>query len=117
MKTSKITFKTLKRIIKESLEPETIDDVKVGDILYTLWGYDMIIVDFYQVISRTPSTLLVRPLEAHMDGGFTGYCTPIRNKFKGDKTIRVRRSTYGIKIENHYARIWDGKPIMYDHLD
>lgn len=45
----------IKRELKESRSSKTPDQVQVGDIFVSSWGYDQTNIDFYQVIGKTPS--------------------------------------------------------------
>ncbi len=97
-----------------------MQDVKIGDIFYSSWGYDQTNITYYQVISRTKSFANLREIEGKtVDGdGWRGKVIPVKDRFKGE-TIRRKicdgyDGTVIFKIESYeYARPWDGKPQNY----
>jgi len=94
-------------------------DYQVGDILTASWGYDMVNVDFWQVVAvPSPKTILVRPVaqKCTSDGWLSGHTVPVPGQFT-DKAVLRKVSTGGYVISLHYARKWSGKPEFYDHAD
>ncbi len=47
-----------------------IGQAHVGDIFHCMWGYDMIINDFYEVVSvsKTGKSVITRKIATHVDG-------------------------------------------------
>jgi predicted carbohydrate-binding protein with CBM5 and CBM33 domain len=96
---------------------------KVGDILYSSWGYEQTNVFFYQVIEVKPSgkSIVVRQLEPYATYDaqrMTGTKVAIKDAFIGPALLkRVKQfaaENYGIKIESFaWAWPWDGKPKSY----
>lgn len=90
--------------------------LKIGDILYSSWGYDQTNVDFYQVIDVLNKTIKIREIESAMpqgeDGFMTGNIIPVKDKFTKEKTLLKRVLPDNcIKITSFsWARLWDGKP-------
>jgi len=89
---------------------------KVGDILYSTWGYEQTNVDFYQVLSVTNSTIKIQPIRSHLVESFTGYnhVAPIPNStfgtIKNKKPNRTGENVY-VKIDSFsVATLWDGSP-------
>ena len=41
-------------------EPQTIEEIKVGDVWYSSWGYDQTNVDFYKVIKKSNKMIWLR---------------------------------------------------------
>jgi hypothetical protein len=100
-------------------DPTTWDE---GDILVTSGGYNMVLIYFYKIIKKVGTkSFIVRQLKQKKvsGNGWQGECVPIENEFdQSEKEITVRINKYNsLKIEDHYARLWDGKPEHYDHLD
>lgn len=97
-------------------------DLKVGDILYTSWGYDQTNVDYYQVVRTTPCTVDIRPIASDVtDTGFMqGSSLPIKDHFTGDVIRGKRVSPCGngaggvepsIYMTSYsHAWRWDGRP-------
>lgn len=105
--------------LKKKLEQETKAPLKVGDILYSSWGYDQTNIDWYQVVSVTKSgkSVKIRKLKdkktSDGDLSMSGKTTPLKNKFDG-KEMSKKIQMYGgkpyVKIESYaHAYLWDGK--------
>ena len=110
--------------------------VKVGDIFYFSFGYDMTIYSFFQVVSVTENSC--RVVEIGKD--FLGY-NSFYERFKvetGKKhapksnSIWIKNQTDGdvkrtqipswskevyLKFDNHYARLYDGREVEENHWD
>ncbi len=94
-------------------------EYKVGTILHSSWGYDMVIVDFYKVVRNTGKTLtLERMGKSYVTGGgMRGECVPAPGK---GETINRRINKHGwVKgyYDSEYLSKWDGTPCFYDHMD
>lgn len=89
-------------------------DFKVGDMLYSSWGYDQTNIDFYQVTAITAAGLTIREVEKHVVGGqgtHTELVAPLPNQFAGEPMKKRAAPNGSVKI-NSYERAhkWDGKP-------
>jgi len=91
--------------------------LKVGDILYTSWGYDQTNVEWFQVVEVKPSgkTVIIREIcgqDAGDAGWMCGHTMPLKDRFvKNSKpmTKRVRKGEI-ITIDSvRNAYKWDGK--------
>jgi hypothetical protein len=104
---------------KESAELELREapTAKVGDVLYTSWGYEQSNVDFYEVVAVSGQMATVREIQKRVvdrgqyDNGIIGD----RGAYVGPpKRVRVQKSyragEYHLKIDDHHAWQWDGKP-------
>ena len=105
---------------------KTAQEVEVGDIIYTVWGYSMVLVDFYQVAERKKASIKLEKLQTVIvDGdGMQGTSAPIdkpdeRNDIDG-KLFRIG-TKYDKKavcqINGHTAYYYDGEPKSFDHMD
>ena len=100
---------------------------KVGDILYSSWGYSMTIVNWYQVIAVTPKMITVAEIESRLvDGdGMRGTSKPLPLAFKRKHydwdavqfTRKVKDDRYIQINESETAQRWDGEPKYHDHWD
>ncbi|MFR0774947.1 MAG: hypothetical protein ACLSH3_14725 [Alistipes finegoldii] len=65
--------------------------LRVGDILYSSWGWEQTNIDFYQVIAIRGSAVDLRQLDQRTteDGYMCGTTVPLPDVFKG------KRRTYG----------------------
>lgn len=101
---------------------KTAQDVEVGDILYTSWGYDMTIVDFYRVTERKKASIRLEALAHKAVSGEPGNneIVPI-DKVVPDENVDgklFRLTKYGVcQIDGHTARYWNGKPKYYNTYD
>jgi hypothetical protein len=97
-----------------------------GDIVSRSWGYDMTIVDYYEVLSVTPSGKTVNVCKidsAHLEhesegmGYGAGKCVPIKGSGCREAiTCRVA-SADSVCVRGDHAYKWDGKPDHYNHND
>ena len=102
---------------------------KVGDILYSSWGYSMTIVGFYKVVKVSPSgkSVSVQKLENKVvegEPGYDGYVVPSEVEESGSDTFyKNKRATpygagYQIKVDSsEYASTWDGRKKYFNFMD
>ena len=100
-------------------DPSTWD---VGDILVAQWGYDMTIVDFYEITKITGShkTFTLKNLKNKIvsGNGMQGTCVPEEGKYENDKELRARVTKYNrAKVDGEYLSLWSGKPVHFDHMN
>lgn len=96
---------------------------KVGDIVYTSWGYDQTNIDFYQVVKVTKASVKLQRIAATVESstGYDDYLTPLKDKFltaaehswrKNAFTTRFKLDESGIgyscRADDHTAWLWDG---------
>ena len=87
--------------------------LRVGDILYSSWGWEQTNIDFYQVIAIRGSAVDLRQLDQRTteDGYMCGTTVPLPDVFKG-KTHTHRLSKNYIRIDScRTAWKWDGQPL------
>lgn len=101
--------------IKSGAQPRRL---KVGDILYTSWGYDQTNVDFYQVIGLVGNASVdIRQIKAVKDGpdGIYYRLMPVPDQFIGTVMWCKRVSPYdgkSVKIDRQTAYLWDGRSVQ-----
>jgi len=90
---------------------------KVGDILYSSWGYDQTNIDFYEIVRVTGSMVVVRKLEKRVvrSSGSTDYVVPVPGQYSGAPLRRKFgpgwRGGVAISINTFAgAYTWDGTP-------
>lgn len=94
--------------------------IEVGSILVTSWGYDQTNREFFKVIDKKgKQTLIVQEVEqisanTGNEPAMTGKSLPGEAFTKNSKpyTIRVSHGNH-VKIEGHYASVWDGLPVSW----
>ena len=87
--------------------------LKVGDVLYTSWGYDQTNVDFYEVVETKAKSVVVckigsREVEAKQN---LSYVAAVTGKCYGKSSVHRVGEGNSVKIDDHYAHKWDGKPV------
>ena len=106
-----------KRIARRKAEKAAYtQDLNVGDIYASSWGYEQTNVSFYQVIEvKGKCTIVLREIAQKTiegsEGNMSCHVTAVQDKFLNDKTIQKRVSNNRVKItscENAYK--WDGRP-------
>ena len=94
------------------------EDVQIGDVLYTSWGYDMTIVDFYKVIERKAKSIKLQRIEGkRIDGKVVPTDKPMTDKNVDGKLFRIGNYGSVCKIESRYAYYYDGKAKHYNDWD
>lgn len=92
--------------------------LKVGDVLYSSWGYEQTNVDFYEVIAVRGAAVDLIKLKQDRGGtagGMQGTCSPIAGAHLGEP-IKGKRPTgrNTVRIEDYItAAPWDGRPLHW----
>jgi hypothetical protein len=101
---------------KEELAPTPT--AQVGNILYTSGGYEQTNVSFYEVVAVSGATATIRKLSKRTiaDHRYEIEVVPVPGSFVGvpmKKRIQKSRGfggNYKLKVGDHSAWLWDGKP-------
>jgi len=98
-------------------ELEAAPTAKVGDILYVSWGYDQQNIDYYEIVAVSGQMATIRKVAKRVavPGPYSDGVVPIPGNYTSvEKRVRVqkgyRKGEYQIKIGDHHAWRWDGKP-------
>lgn len=102
--------------------------MKVGDIYYTSWGYDMTIVDFFQVVDITAKRAKVKEINSKVVEGHAGYSgkvIPVKDSFKDDvkiistgtNTSYDGKSTILKNCDGHIGYKYDNNPCDFNNID
>lgn len=89
---------------------------KVGDVLYTSWGYEQTNVDFYQVVAVGDKTIAVRPIGQKIVESHGSYdeVKPDVGHFSGPPVKKVPQmsgTSYYVRFDRGTGRPWDGHPV------
>lgn len=100
------------KIREERTAPHTL---KLGDILYTSWGYDQTNVDFYEVTRVIGShSVEITPIAQSVatgEGGPSEGVVAVPGKYTGAPMMKRANSGNSIRIESYaHATKWDGRP-------
>lgn len=83
--------------------------LKVGDILYSSWGYDQTNIDFYQVVEAGEKSVKIR--EIGKKSTDDSHVIPTKDKFIGPSKTKLVSTRNSVKVDyGQYAYVWDGKP-------
>lgn len=92
---------------------------KVGDILYSSWGYDQTNIDFYEVVGvNSPKTVTLREIGSRTTDTETGnsmaaFCVPNPGHYAGVRSEPFKKTVCPgnqVKLSSfEYAWPWDGK--------
>lgn len=91
-------------------------EYKVGDILYSSWGYDQTNIDFYQV-TAVPSSKSITVMEIgqrhtakETGSDMAAYTMPVPDAFKGEAMTKRVNPGGTVKFSSfQYAWKWDGR--------
>lgn len=114
--------------ITEIKPVENVHGVKVGDIYYTSWGYDMTIVNFFQVISVTAKRAKLKEINSKVvDGsaGYSGKVIPVKDSFRenakvittGTDTSYDGKSTILKNCDGHMGYKYEDMPLDFNYMD
>lgn len=106
---------TRRALLKEE-KAKMILNVKAGDFFYTSWGYEQTNIDFYQVTRVSGQRIYFKKVyneEVRATGWACGDVVPMPDSFKGEEFFSYLGRGLSVKINDHYARPWDGKPKRY----
>lgn len=117
-KTCKSYIKKLSAIAKYK-EPQ--HDLKIGDVIYNMWGYDQTNIDYYQIVATTAKTVSLRKIKSgsvdYNAYQMTGHSKAVKDCFVSDEVIRktphLFMGEWHINFEYGSGSKWDGKPMDY----
>ncbi len=103
-------------------------DLKVDDILYDSWGYDMTLVDFYKVkgFSQSGKTVIVQSIKSKQTDGdsFQGRLEPLPDQYLDEeyrvKIKHVNGQDYYISSlgkQRRHTLYKYTNPVWFNHLD
>lgn len=119
-------FNITVKIEGDSLSSQTsfdfLPEIIPGTIYVNSFGYDMTLVDYYQVVRRSNKTIYLKRIESKIvDGdGYAGKKMPVKDKFTDDEVIRSVLSGNGSWIrlgKDGRARLWDGEADYFNTMD
>jgi len=102
-----------------------------NQIVSCTWGYSMSIVEFFEIIKKTPKTVVLRKLKqtCNETGFLSGHAMPIEKVYENRdgkyEEVRAYKREYSgrttfISNKNGYKQyfdIWNGQPKYYNHCD
>lgn len=103
------------RTERRAKQTAALNTLKVGDILYTSWGYDQTNVDFYAVTRVSGKRVYVRPIASDYEqtGFMSGRAWPAMPlQFTGPETWHLAQTYEGstcLTIDGHHASLDTGR--------
>lgn len=109
--------------------PASLAAAKIGDILVSVWGYSMTIVDYYQIVGRRGRTIFqIRKLQNEQvsgDPGWHGLVAPRPGAFDDNRghmiEARMTRDGRAVSIPGfsgrQQAELWDGRNRYFNSAD
>ena len=98
---------------KKKMASANAEKYKVGDILYSSWGYDQTNIDFYQIVEKAKSMITIQKIgkDCKVTGnGYPDKVMPVKDCFISGE-MKKRIGAYGISLTSYSsASPWDGKP-------
>lgn len=112
----------VRKEIIAALVPDMESLTAPGQILASNWGYDQSNVDFYEIVGRTSSMVLIREIEKKVvsQTETSARVVPVPGKFIGPVMKKkpapgFRPNTIRVNITSYSgASTWDGKPELQD---
>jgi hypothetical protein len=89
---AKIARRQAKLQEKAKAREEFVNPYKLGDILYSCWGYEQTNREFYQVVAVGNRSLKLRQIaceSVRATGPFSDQVAPLKDKFVSEKIYRV----------------------------
>lgn len=86
-----------------------VHSYKVGDMLYTSWGYDQTNVEFFQIVDVRGKHVMLRQIggDSEEKGYMTGECSPTKDSFLSRSCVNESNEPFrrlaqegGIKIDS-----------------
>lgn len=93
----------------ERAKPNTL---KVGDIVYTSWGYDQTNTDFYAIVRVSGRCVWVRPIASDYEatGHMCGNCWPsMPIRYTGEESKHIVQHGNCLSINGHGASLETGR--------
>jgi len=115
-----IQIKKERRVERSSVD---MSKVKIGDILYSSWGYDQTNIDFYQVVEKKNKSVVIRQIASKITdddaGCMSNYVQPVKDHFIGTelmKRICNYGNGYSVSISSYQsASLHNGNKLLETH--
>ncbi len=124
LKMSGIRKNTKQKEIQKQERKAFKHDLKIGDILYSSWGYDQTNIDFYEVVEVVSDKsvkireIAYRSVDSNGLHSMAGEKVAIPGQYVGEPMLKRVGGVVGggcvVGIDKHqHASLWNGKPIYY----
>lgn len=99
------------------------EEIQLGDIMVSSWGYEQTNVDFFKIIKMTSKTIWIQPVKSKFvyESGFMSNTViptdEIETKTIFESIIQCRLNQFGrFSIRNQFSLgKWDGTPMLESH--
>jgi len=116
---AKIAARKAKTASKREARATFENPYKIGDFLYSSWGYEQTNREFYQIIEIGNNSLKIREVyqERTRDSHDSGTCSPIKDNFRGEAqwvTIQIREKYHSVPSPIHGNLYqYENKPVYF----
>lgn len=92
---------------------------KVGDFIYSSWGYEQTNVDFFEIIEiKSPNTIILREVEQERKetSFMAGNTIPLKGCYISNplkKRVQWFNKKPMVTIDSQIANLWEGNPLSY----
>ena len=89
------------------------EQVPVGTIVYSSFGWEQTDVTYYEVVRCTAKTVWLRELKQGVTEQFSWASwnvAPKPGEYANDEVLMRRIGKYGVRAESHFVWLWDGTP-------
>lgn len=101
----------------KSIEKQTKDGIKIGDIFVNSWGWEQTNVDCYQVVDIVgTSTVKLKEISHEMvraNSSMSADVIPLKDSFASDDITTKRTKNRRVNFEHGVCDLWDGKRSYY----
>lgn len=102
---------SMKRKLEDKAKRNQECTLKVGDIIYSSWGYEQTNIDWYEVVAIKGKKVTVESIGGDLtESGFmSGYTTPNKNIRTGNFSNHIVQYGNQLKFKSYaYGYLWDG---------
>ena len=103
--------KAERKAAAKAIKEKAANEMKVGDIYYSSWGYDQTNVDFYKILEVKKSSAVIAKVGSKTVSDNGPYTEVVPSEHQIGKPMLKRMGEYGFSISSYdSATKWDGKP-------
>ena len=87
------------KLTQDHHKPTTVS-AEIGDVYYSIWGYEQSNASFFSVVKTTAKTITLQPIESlTVEEDMIGKAAPLPGKFKGEPITKKVQADGSVRIE------------------
>ena len=100
---------------KKIAKAQAREQLKIGDIFHSSWGYEQTNCDYYQITRIEGNFMYLRSIGRKMTGteggnGMSGYMLPVKDAFLADEPEFKKVISFYPRLESYESvSLWDGR--------